>query len=1116
MPIGYGQRTLPRHCKELLMRMACILVILTTAIVAGFAEKGKAQRVSIHRTDATLKAVIADLRSQTGYGVMIDKELLTQAPRVTVDHTDAELRDVLDALTKQLGYTYAIEEKQRFVVIEEAKSNTPAVISPTLILALPTVTGKIIDSLGNPLQGASIRVLNADGKRTTLQTLTDSHGEFTLRNVPDDATLEISSIGYATVTLPARANMGTVVLKAVTSALQEVEVSTGYWTTTRELSVGNIAKVTAEELERQPVGGNALLALHGRVAGMEINQGSGYPGRATTIRIRGRNSMESGSNPLFVIDGVPQYGSFRSAGFTAASLDDSFLSRAGGTVGNQFFGLNIDDIESIEVLKDADATAIYGSRGANGVILITTKKAKAGDIQTNLSLTTGMSRAPNAYNLLNTPEYLMMRREAYRNDGVINYPANAYDVNGTWDTTRYTNWQDELMGNTAQYHDIQASLSGNSAGLSYLLNLGYHRETTVTPGEFFDSRKSVLLNVAHQPAGKPLSINLSISYANNISELSLDGPTTLIALPPNAPALYDDEGNLNWENGTWMNPLSSLYKINKGNNAALNSNLTIAYRFLKTFQFKVNGGYNSNTLLNKNITYSKAYAPNSSLQPTLLDGTTRATSYLMNPQLEYEAVFDHLKLQAMAGFSLASQSLGQQAVRGTGFTSEELIENVSAAGLKEILGTRNTQYNYASGYGRINLNYSDKYLLNLTANRDGSSRFGDGRKFSNFYAIGTGWLFAKEAFNNENLPFLTYGKLRGSYGLTGNDQIGDYRYLDSYVSNTDVSQGYYGIVGMRPSRLVNDFYSWEKVRKLEGGLELGFWQDRLNTSVSYFHNESDDQLLEYRLPISTGFPSVTANQPATVINKGLEVTLDAMPIQTGDFSWRIGGNVSFIRNKLKRYDDLENSPYASNYVIGYPLDVEFAYRFIGINAETGLYDVEDVNEDGRINLSDRILPIDASIKYFGGIDNTFSYRNIRLDFLLQFVNRPQARGYLANLGVPGAAGASANRPKTVLDRWQQPGDDASLQRFTTSTTTYGRFATSDAAYENGSYVRLKNVSMSYDFASIGQLRRYLRQLTIYGQAQNLLTFSRFSGLDPETGGGLPPMRTLVLGLKAGF
>lgn len=431
------------------------------------------------------------------------------------------------------------------------------------IILQTAISGTVTDTQGNPILGANVIIAESN-----TGTVTDLNGTYRLTAKPGDV-LVFSALGFSTQRITVSQNIViNVQLEEDVTQLEEVTLNAGYYTVSEKERTGSIAKVTAREIEQQPVS-NPLAALQGRVAGAQVVQSSGIAGADFNIQIRGRNSIRSrGNDPLYVVDGVP---------YASATLGEQSASGILPGLGfNPLNTLNPMDIESIEILKDADATAIYGSRGANGVVLINTKNGRSTGTQFNLDLQTGMGQVSSFLDVLSTPDYLNMRREAYSNDGIDPIPVNAYDINGTWDQGKQTHWQKKLFGKTAYFNNIRASISGGSDRTQFLISGNFNSQTGVFPGDYANKKISGLANVSHRSPDDRLNLQFSTNFTWNDNDLPAEDITfTAIGLAPNAPELYNEDGSLNWENSTWRNPLYTLQGLYRTGASTLITNATM-------------------------------------------------------------------------------------------------------------------------------------------------------------------------------------------------------------------------------------------------------------------------------------------------------------------------------------------------------------------------------------------------------------------------------------------------------------------------------------------------------------------------------------------------------------
>ncbi|HVW98722.1 MAG TPA: SusC/RagA family TonB-linked outer membrane protein [Mucilaginibacter sp.] len=1098
------------------MKLTTLLLIVTIMQVSATTY---AQKLTLKEKNVPIARVFDEIKKQTGYDVFyLPKELKTDK-KINANFNNASLDEVMEACLDEQPVTYKIDEKT-IVISKKEKSLIDKVKD---FFQAMDVTGKVTDEQGQPLAGATVKVKDGNGATTT-----DLKGEFTLRQVAPGATLQISFIGYEQLEVKAAEYMGVIQLKVATSVLDQVQVQ-AYGVTSRRLSTGNISTVKAVDIEKQPVQ-NPLLALQGRVPGLVVEQATGLPGSGVKVRIQGQNSLSMGNDPLYVIDGVPYPSQmlptlnniFGTSGNTSPIPSGS---------GNPLSYINPSDIESIDILKDADATSIYGSRAAAGAILITTKKGKAEATKIDANVRSGWGNVTRRLDLLNTQQYLQMRHEAFANDRLT--PGSLdYDINGTWDTTRYTDWQKELIGNTARYTDAQISVSGGNTNTNFLIGSNYHKETTVFPGDFADQKGSVHFNINSYSPNKKFSLQFLGNYLtddNKIIGSDLTGPA--IQLSPNAPSLYQADGTLNWEalsNGrsSWTNPLSYLNRKYNLKTDNLITSLTAGYKIFKGVEIKSTFGYS------KLFTKEVSILPRTALRPELTSFTGQSdfgqgsiSTLQIEPQILYTHSLAGGTLSAIVGSTILKTISDRQAFSASNFNNDAVLEDIRAASTVTVASTTALTYKYNALFGRFTYNLKDKYIINFAARRDGSSRFGENNQFHNFASIGTAWIFSNESFIEEAIPILSFGKVRISYGTTGNDQIGDYAFLNLYESNPQ-SNNYQGIVGVTPKGLPNPYLQWEETKKFQVGVDLGFFKDRILISANYYDNTSSNQLQTYSLPITSGFNGITENFPATIKNYGWELTVNTTNIKQGNFNWTTDINLTIPKNKLSKYVGLESSSRKDLLIIGQPITIKKLYNSPGVDPITGLYFFYDRNQNpvsdpgtGAIN---KIAIINPDPKYFGGIQNNIRYKGLELSFLFQFFKQigPNYRlGYQP--GTFSGTSSLGNQPTTVLSRWKNPGDISQIQKVTSVFYNYqssSYASTSTLAWSDASYIRLKNLSFSWQLPVKWYHNAGIQNLKVYAQGQNLLTFTNYIGLDPETKSSttLPPLRIYTLGVQMGL
>ena len=1067
----------------LIMRLTTVLLMICLMQVSGASV---AQKISLSKSNASLKAVLKDIRIQSGYVFLYNEGQIRNARPVTIKVTNADFNEVLDQIFAGQPLTFSVNEKT--ITVKERKvSFLDRVVNA---LAAIDVTGRIVDQNGAPVSGATILVKGANRS-----TLSNASGYFSINGLDEKSILIISSVGYLTREINVNKDLGSVMLEISNAKLDEVVV-VAYGTTTRRLNTGAVSSVSGNEIRQQPVS-NPILALGGRVPGLFITQSAGYAGATYSASIRGQTSLGfQSSTPLYVIDGIP--------------FGDRPVEQTAGGAGLLGFSplnnISPDEIESINVLKDADATAIYGSRGANGVILITTKKGRAGNTQLSVDVNSGFGEVTNRVKMLGTADYLRIRTQAFANEGIVPTVINAPDLL-LWDQSAYTNIPDLLIGHTAHQTKAAFNISGGDVYNQFIFGGNYRRESTVMKTSTRDEAVQFHTSMQHKSTNEKFSISLSASYnTDNNSVPNYNIAITNYSLPPNYP-LYKADGNLYFGPG-YNNPLAPFNSISSLKSTNLVSSVNMSYKIVKGLTAKADLGYNYNNVFSTTITPASASNPLLNYSPTSTLGNNFIKTYIAEPQLNYSHAWGKGKLTALVGGSWQQmESTQPYFVMGT-FSNPQLATSLNALNVIYSSSGYNN-YKYDSGFGRLEYDYDGKYLLSGNLRRDGSSRFGAERPFGTFGSGAAAWIFSKEDFSISTMPWLSFGKLRASYGTIGSDKsIQDYATLSTY--NPGI--GYGPTSSISPSRINNPYLQWEVTKKLDFALELGFLNDRIFLSANYYRNRSNNLLGNMPLPIQAGFNDYSANLPATVQNKGLEFELSTLNVKTQSLTWRTSFNISSPRNKLLAFPDLDNSVYANTYVVGHSLNLITALHSTGI--VDGIATAQDMNGDGMITSGlaangsgDFIVAGTSDPKFFGGLNNTFNYRGFQLDFLFQFVNRKARRGDLNFTAYPGTG---YNIPESFLDVPLK----YSSRYGTPATNAFYYYTASDAVIESASFVRLKNVSLSYTFPLAIAKQFKISALQLYCHGQNLLTFSKYKGLDPETlTTSLPPLRMLVTGIK---
>jgi TonB-linked SusC/RagA family outer membrane protein len=1118
---------------------------LMIVICLHIAAKGVSQVVSIKAKNIPLKEIFVEMSKQTGISILYKEKELQHTKPASLDVKNMPLQQALDIMLKEQQLEYHVQNEIIFIEQKEIPQSFSSPATPVADTNTVDLFGLILnDETLKTIEGVTITV-----KGSKQGAVSDGGGAFVLKNVPWTATLVISSIGYITQEVPVKWNVKLsrdvaewIRLKPYVSQLDETVIQ-AYGTTTKRKTTGDIVTVKGEDLAKQPIF-SPLIGMQGRVAGLEITQQNGSPIGAVKVELRGRKSIDQNftSDPLYIIDGVPltvlEIGARKgvdasnasSGNVLSAGLDQTGLSSSNGV--NPLSAINPSDIASVEVLKDADATAIYGSRGANGVILITTKKGKAGVNRFNVSAQQGISFITGRWNLLNTPQYVAMRREAYKNDGITPQaaPGTGYapDIM-IWDTTRYTDWQKYFWNNQGKVTNVQADMSGGSEQVTYRIGGGYNRSTDLTTVNGATTRSTFAVSVGTQSHDQRFKTTMSATYA----VINADGihSTSSALLPPNAPPIYDSAGHLNYQEyrpTTVQLPIGNKFNISSFNSNLLTGSFMLSYQIMKGLEIRSTLGYNSNQSNTKNTNPLASQDPINATSASATFASSRNSNWQIEPQAEYNVNAGKKgRLNVLAGATLQSNRTAANSQFATGFTSDVLLSSISNAPTVKATDA-SAQYKYAGVFGRIGYTWDEKYILNLNGRRDGSSRFGSGNQFGNFGSVGAAWIVSDEHWVRQYLPtFISFVKLRSSYGVTGSDQIGDYQYLTQWgVANGGSlpASPYNGISPLIPQLQANPDFHWQTTRKLEGALNVALLDDRISLEAAWYRERCNNQLIGYPTPIITGFISVVENSPASVQNSGWEFSLNARAIEHTDLAWNIRLNVSGNKNVLLAFPMLEKSPYLSRYKIGDPISTLYVLHNTGLDPNTGLFSYEDHNHDGKIAQDERFAPgtggddryikINFTPAFQGGFGNTFRYKSISLTADFVFVKQKVQQSLITQN--PGSA---ENLSVWAYEhRWQYPGQQNALAPKLSTMQRDDKFRLSDASYTDGSYLRLNTVVVSYSMPA--NITRVLRVSNFAANisAQNLFVITPYKGMDPAmtSFGTMPPARIITAGLSCGF
>ena len=1006
-----------------------------------------------------------------------------------------------------------------------------------------SVSGRVAASDGGALPGATILE-----RGTSNGVSTNADGAFSL-SVQPNATLVISSVGYTTQTIAVGSqSVLNVTLVAAATQLNEAIV-VGYGTQTKADVTGAVVSLTNKDIANAPVQ-TFEQAIQGKAAGVVIENSSGKLGQGIKVRVRGTSSVSGDTQPLYVIDGIPVQ-------------TDNFSSSGAPT--NPIADINPNDIENITVLKDAAASAIYGSRGTNGVVLITTKRGKAGATRFNIGYQTGTSKATHLREFLNAKEYVELFTEALKNAGrsdasIANrFKGYAAGVTVDGNYTVDTNWQDQAFrkGNFSQY-DLNAS--GGTDKTKFFISGQYSTQEGILLGNKLQ-RIAGRFNVDHQATDKlTLGANVGLSRTQNNrlpNDNAFSNPVQIVALAPITPlidprtgltsgALDLATGNPNNNFPFYYNPLLGIQ-----NNAATYTtygyralgNVYAQYEFLPGLSFRSELGLD---LLNQDEDQYLSRITSRNSNPTNgfgFSAHTTSARFTTNNFFSYRKVLGEVhSIEATLGTSYEQRRATGNNVSGTQFASDA-YRTLGNAATYTTGGSFSTSNSLLSYFGRLNYAYANKYLLGLSARIDGSSRFGVNQRYGFFPAASVGWVVTEEAFLKDQ-KVLSFLKPRISIGRTGNQGFGDFASLGLYAGTS----GYVGVPGQRQIQLANPDLKWESTTQSDAGLEFGFFNNRVSGEVDVYLKRTTDLALNAPVPGTSGFASQFRNV-GNLENKGLEVALTTRNF-VGDFNWTTTFNASRNANKITY---LNGQPILGSFLSraqeGQPLGVFFGPEYAGVDPATGdaLYYRNTASKDGTntgfinhaagtttvVDSAQLVNVGDPNARWTLGFTNTFTYKGFDLSATLTgvFGNKIfDAGGQFYSVAFNNGPD---NQTRDQLNRWRKPGDITNVPR--ADYVSGNGAANSSRFVRDGSYGRLRTVTLGYSFPSNLVKKGYLQSVRVYAQALNLLTFTKYAGWDPEvntdylasstTQGNInqgidfysaPQPRTITFGVNVGF
>ena len=1045
--------------------------------------------------------------------------------------------------------------------------------SVTVAMAQVLVRGTVVDQTGESVIGASIQV-----KGTTQGTITDIDGKFSL-GVPDKkSVIVVSFIGYATKELQVDTSKPmSIVLEEDTKVLDEVVV-VGYQEVRKKDLTGSVAKADMNELLNTPVG-SFDQTLGGRIAGVNVSSSEGTPGGTMNIVIRGNNSLTQDNSPLYVIDGFP--------------VEDAAIAST----------INPSDIESLDILKDASATAIYGARGANGVVIITTKKGKVGKAQLSYDGSVTMQHVTRTIPMMDAYEFVKLQAETYpasiaNSTGgyLMEYQGKQWTLDDYRGIFQY-DWQDEIL-RTALQHNHNIRLTGGTEGVRYNASVSYYNQDGILLNsgyERFQARANTVIK------RDKLDISLTTNYSRSIqtgstpSETSYSGMNNLFySVWGYRPVTYPNKSMesllndvmdeaIDSSNDYRFNPIRSLkeeYRKYYINNLQLNG--YVSYEFIKGLKLKVSGGYTYDARKNDQFNNSNTRygGPTSTDKVNAQIIRNERLTWLNENTLTYQTNIKKKHFfNSLVGITFQNSDYEYYSLKSTHIPNESLGMAGMADGTLSSSSSLKSSWSMMSYLARLNYNYKSKYYATASFRADGSSKFSKKHRYGYFPSGSLAWNFMEEEFMAPIKKVVGAGKLRVSWGLTGNNRIGEYDYYallqmlkekqGDYISNGSIPSGVYPFdndmssVGMVPVSLPNEDLKWETTEQWNVGLDLSFFNERLNFTADVYRKTTRDLLLEASLPLVSGYYSATKNI-GKVRNDGLELSLSTVNVQTKDFTWTSDFNIAFNKNEVlelaenqlslttaARFDQNYNSQPSYIAKVGLPMGMMYGYIYEGTykyddfvksgnsytlkdnvpyfsseaNTQPGMPKYKDVNGDGIIDTNDRTIIGRGLPIHTGGFTNSFTYKGFDLSVFFQWSYGNDImnanRLFFENAG----GKKDLNQFASYANRWTPENPESDIPAATKSASNN---VISSRIIEDGSYLRLKTVTLGYTFPKTLIAKAKLSNARVYVAAQNLWTWTSYSGYDPEVSvrnsaltpgldfSSYPRAFTLSFGVNLGF
>jgi TonB-linked SusC/RagA family outer membrane protein len=1085
------------------MKITTLIILVASLQVSA---KGYSQKISLNLKNSAVQQIFKEIEKQSGYSFIYAKEQADKFQAKDFRIENVELATALNLLLKDTKFTYNFSGKN--IVLTE-KSITSLDNLSTLLAVPFTVTGKVLTEEGKPIEGVTVRI-----KNSTKGTSTKMDGSFSIEIPSSSSFLVFSYVGMESVEVKvSNATTLKITLKDKVSMLEDF-VLIGYQSVKKSDLTGAVSQLKSDGVVEKPVTSVEQL-IQGRVSGVQVQSANGAPGGGLSIVIRGGNSTSS-NQPLYVIDGYPVdagNGDLQTGGNNQAVATPP---------ANPMANLNPNEIESIEILKDASSTAIYGSRGANGVVLITTKRGKKGTDKLEFNYRTDVFNIRKKLNVLGSVDFLSYANEAAVNGGV----AKPYDSLSIVNLSQIShNWQDEIFQQGIT-HDYQLGLSGGEGKTNYSIIGNYTNSDGIIKNSDF-SRGGIRVNFDREISSK-FKIGVNVNGSKSTTHLGVNGISTgLTSSNVIASALYslpfinplNSGGNIDQSIDanpyTLINLLKDVYS-----NTVFFSNMTATYQVDKYLSLKSNMGGNFSQSLRQTYYPKGTYVGTQSNGYAYQNQDSRF-NYLGEFTLNYKRSFKDNNINAVLGHTYQKWNLDGLAASASNFPNDNLgYYSFQMAQSYGQTVTAHQEWSLASFLGRINYGFKDRYLLTLTGRSDGASRLAPGHKWAFFPSAAIGWNINNEPFM-KSVNWVNTLKLRASYGLSGNQSVAigsteQFLTNDAAVIGGAISRGYI------LNNIANPLLGWENTRQVNIGTEIGVFNNRINVEINLYKKNTDNLLITLPITTVSGFSSLTTNA-GQVENKGIEFDLKARILQK-KFKWTFGGNLSINRNKMTDMGPLgkDGAIFGPSYLssgsllsqpihitsLGNPIGSFYGYKINGIyqnatdvangpeknTAKPGDFKFVDINGDGIITAADRTIIGNPNPNFIFGVNNDFEYKGLTLSIFVQ----GSIGNQIANLNRYRSDALTGNiyniSQSAYNGRWTGEGTSNYYPR---ARWTGGYFNSrfSDFIIEDGSYIRLKNLTLGYNIP-LGKLK-VIKNARLFVTASNLVTITKYSGYDPE-------------------